>query len=163
MFLYVSKDRHHPDRHDLGSILCLNALQLFPPDHAVTVEHVVSRRTAPAWLVGTPTLYDSTTGDNWRGYEALSQLQTMAVQLAQQQKQPPERKGQRGAPPPPAKRVSAPPAAAETTADDADDMWKPQIDDDDVEDEPAERKLTSEDLSRELNARKQQLNGQAAA
>lgn len=88
--LYVAVDKRRPTRHDVGSVVCLDTLR-----HGVGVNvttEVVTRADRPRWLRGTPTLHDAETNRAWCGYEAVAQLQAMALAHAR-------------TPPPPVKRA----------------------------------------------------------
>ena len=77
--LYVARDKTKEDRHDLGSILCLQVLELL---HArdVKVVDVSNIRSPPIWLTGTPTLVHEHRDEVWRGNQALSRMQSMLVE-----------------------------------------------------------------------------------
>ena len=80
--LYVGRD-NALQRLDVGSILCVNLLQTL--DQTIHVEECSARTPRkPIWLIGTPTLYDETTGDVLRGNEAVTFLQGMALRDAEQ-------------------------------------------------------------------------------
>jgi hypothetical protein len=79
--LYVARDKRHPDRYDLGSTLCMRAIELAPREVAFDVREVHGDTpNKPVWLVGTPTLLAD--GEVHRGRHALEHVQRLAVDLA---------------------------------------------------------------------------------
>ena len=83
--LYVAHDRKVQTRHDTGSILCMNLIpKLSEGIQIQVVEASLHMRNLPQWLVGTPTLVCESTGDIWRGHEALSQLQQLVILAAEE-------------------------------------------------------------------------------
>lgn len=79
--LYVARDKRIPQRHDLGSVLCLRALELMPPG-TIKVHECRPQERRASWLAGTPTLALEG-GEVLRGHQALEHLQRLAVQLAE--------------------------------------------------------------------------------
>lgn len=148
--LYVARDRRRPERHDLGSLLCVHALRLLPPD-TVQVTEVTSLSQAhhPAWLTGTPTLVVDQQ-QVLRGHQALQYLQDLAVSLPKQKSSapPPSRAAPSSVTPPTgASGPAAPPA-------EDDDPWS--VAPVEAQDEDADRKVTSDDLMRLMREREQQ-------
>ena len=144
MILYVAKNKHKPEQHDLGSVLCMRMLEHFPAD-AVRVQPCDDPSLPrPTWLIGTPTLYSETTGEVWRGHNALDQLQRRAIGLHQTRPAVQETR--------PATVQRPPSAEVNVEEHDPDDLWSSRI----VEAEPEDEgppKLTQEDLSRAIQAR----------
>lgn len=154
--LHVARDKRDFARHDLGSVLCLNVLDLLPSD-AVQVREWDARAPRPAWLTGTPTLV-APTDEVFQGHQALAYLQRLAVDTA-------ATKHAKTAPPavrrtpPPAAAAPATAAPARTDENDVDgsSLWESRIGDgerDDEDEEPA-RKITGDDLARAMRAREQ--------
>lgn len=85
--LYVARDRKRPERHDLGSILCLQVVGLLPHDVVQVQECTPSNMNLPSWLIGTPTLVVDDDGV-LLGHQALTYLQELAVKLASTHKKP---------------------------------------------------------------------------
>jgi hypothetical protein len=77
--LYVARDKMKADRHDIGSILCLQVLELMP-SRDVKVVDVSNIRSPPIWLTGTPTLVHENSDEVWRGNQALSRMQSMLIE-----------------------------------------------------------------------------------
>lgn len=165
--LYVARDRKTPTRHDLGSVLCLRVLDLLPP-HLVDVQECTAR-SKPVGVVGTPTLL-TPHGESFRGHQALSKLQHLAVELAVQRgetKEAPTRRRPSALapnvqlrteprePPPPEQEDRGDPGEEQPTAEVA-SLWETRIDDADQEEEESDmssRKITSDDLARAMRAR----------
>lgn len=80
LVLYVGNDRQRPDRHDVGSTLCLAILQKWK-GHRVTIERTADThaRDRPFWLRGTPTLVNLDTEERWTGFGALDVLIDLLV------------------------------------------------------------------------------------
>lgn len=164
--LYVARDKRRHDRHDLGSVLCLRVLDLMPAA-SVEVQDADALHARPLWLTGTPTLVLDG-GDVLRGYEALTHLQRLAVELART----PPLSSTRGdapqatarRPPPPLQSQQQPPPSpteAAVAAIEEDALWGSQVvaeDDDGAQD----HKLTGDDLSRAIQARQQERAAQAS-
>lgn len=164
MELYVARDKRDRSRHDLGSVLCLQTLQDLP---AVAVHDVTTAAPThrPSWLVGTPTLHNARTGEVWRGHQALTHLQQLALHHAEARgaarggasNDASERRAIAAPSAPSAHRAVGPsapsaPSAPETPDDDVDNLWDTRIVEEE-EEAAADRKLTSDDLSRALTAR----------
>ena len=144
--LYVARDKRRPDRHDLGSVLCLRVLDLMPAG-AVEVHDADALRARPLWLTGTPTLVLDG-GDVLGGYEALTHLQRLAVDLARSSSRPAKRAPQQQAPPPP--------MAAAVAAVEEDALWgSSSVVEDDDDGATQDRKLTGDDLARAMRAREE--------
>lgn len=163
MELYVAADKRQPQRHDVGSILCLRALDLLPASHAPAVRDATAVRPRPQWLVGTPTLR-LPDGDTLRGHEAVEHLQRLAVELARAEAAAPKttRPPPRPLAPAPVGLVAAraaPPAATPPLVDDdvddeVDALFASRIaDDGDDDGDVGARKITGDDLARALRAR----------
>lgn len=188
--LYIARDKRNSTRYDLGSALCLRALEVMP---AGTVEvREVDGRTLPAsdrpaWLTGTPTLVAASGGDVLRGHEALAQLQHLAVNLAAQRRTATSETGGGGSAS--ARRVLAPNVhlraanaahrdgaarapshTGAATSDDTDatmpSLWDSQLGGADGEEEDAQeptRKVTADDLHRAVRERETALRGGGGA
>jgi hypothetical protein len=163
MQLYVSVDRRHPNRHDMGSVLCLRVLQHLPEGH-VSVHDARSAVPRPTWLTGTPTLVIDG-GTVLRGHEALDHLQHVSVEMARAATAHPTR-------PRPTRAMMAPAPVglvAEKRArpqqvgeeegdavvdDEVSALFASRLDaSDDLGDEEGERKITGDDLARALRER----------
>lgn len=171
--LYVARDKKKPQQHDLGSVLCLRMLDLIPHD-AVDVQDCDGMRSKPQWLTGTPTLTDAQ-GQVYRGHQALSKLQHLAVDLARpppEEKRRPAQRPQRlasavqlreephaapSAPPDEAPPDEAPPDQEVAS------LWDTRIDETEQEDELSTRKVTTEDLARAVRDRATSSGGPADA
>jgi hypothetical protein len=161
--LHIARDKRHPTRHDLGSILCLNVLDLLPPDTVRVREWDDPRAPRPAWLTGTPTLV-TPKDEIFRGHQALVYLQRLAVDMtAQLAAASAPKKAPRGVQPPPAAAMKAgpPPPSHEEEADGVGALWESRIGDGDVEeeDDTSNRKITGDDLARAMRAREQARGG----
>lgn len=158
MELYVARDRRRPDRHDVGSVLCMQLLERLPREavHVVDATHLHPR---PSWLIGTPTLVADAGGDLWRGHQALTKLQSLAFAEAE---------GRRGSVAESVShhddsgRSSKPPdhspyhEAKDDDDHDEEDDWiqaSDPVPEEEDENDTFTRKLTSDDLSRALAAR----------
>lgn len=159
--LHVARDKRHPARHDLGSVLCLNVLELLPPETVQVREWDDPRAPRPAWLTGTPTLV-TPKDEVFRGHQALAYLQRLAVDMAKATTQPRPSKA-RPSPPSaanPQQREAAPPSVSSppTGDDDPEDggvgsLWETRIVDDATEEDEPTRKITGDDLARAMRAR----------
>lgn len=138
MQLYVARDRARPERHDVGSVLCLRVLDLLPPG-TVSVREARSGEPRPPWLTGTPTLVID--GHVLRGFEAISHLQRLAVDLARRPKE------QRQAP-----SRQTPREEEEEEEEDWTAAMTASMEDEVVD---TDRKLTGDDLARAMRAREQ--------
>ena len=150
--LYVARDKRRPQRHDLGSVLCLRVLDLLPRGTVQVHECRRGERRAP-WLAGTPTLALEG-GEVLRGHQALEHLQRLAVHLAAERGGGGGGSAKRAAPAPagPADglvaRAAAPPPADEP----GDGLWECTVEEaEDDEDTP--RKITQEDMAQLMRGR----------
>ena len=159
--LYVARDKRIPQRHDLGSVLCLRALELMPPG-TIKVHECRPQERRASWLAGTPTLALEG-GEVLRGYQALEHLQRLAVQLAETRGGGKGSGGGRGTgnhAPRSAGRTQAPPVSArvtdESTFDSIEDagLWDAAPVEEDTDTEP--RKITQDDMSQIMRARDEQ-------
>lgn len=82
MLLYIAKDKKVPHRLHAGSVLCVNLANEVSKDTPLKIIEC-SLGNKPAWLVGTPTLYDETSGDTYTGSEAVTMLQGLALSSAE--------------------------------------------------------------------------------
>ena len=155
--LYVARDKRDPTRHDTGSVLCLQLVDVVAPLLEVSVEESDGKRKPP-WLVGTPTLREDS-GEMSQGFQAIQRLQTIALNAAEARgaagakssKRRPEAINGRATSAPAAPAPTPAPAPPAGGADD--DLWQPRIDENDVEVEE-NPKISSEDLAR-ANASRQ--------
>lgn len=166
--LYVARDRRHPARNDVGSVLCLQSMRDVPDGH-VTVIACERMRTRPSFLRGTPTMVDDDTGEVFAGHAAVRRMHLLALYHAEQHGVERGRADVRGASGHAgghgANGNSANGAhgangngANGNGADDATDdatahLWSSQIVEDEDVEPIGERKLTSEDLGRIVSAR----------
>lgn len=169
MELYVARDKRRPERHDLGSALCLRVLDLLPQDTVRVHDCDTMRGAKPPWLVGTPTL---ATGDAevLRGHEALLYLQRVSVDVsAQTSSKKPSSRPPSSRPPPRAavpdtgsspEGPSAPMAPASDDADVNETLWETRIDEKDAEESTEDalggKKITGDDLARMAQMRAEQ-------
>ena len=167
MTLYVSRDKRHPDRYDIGSALCLRTLELCPRD-ALDVREVYGDTPGkPSWLTGTPTLHAG--GEVYRGHLALSQVQQLAVSLARATAAQTQKKSQephaasarRAVAAQPSMQLREGPRPALPTANgeeegpDMRDLWASQMPEEEEEEEDSGggRKITGDDLARAMGER----------
>lgn len=151
--LYVARDKRCPQRHDLGSVLCMQLANQLPAG-AVEVVAVETLASRPAWLQGTPTLVAESA--MYRGHQAFTQLQQLVVEHAAPQK--PARaasarqaRAAEQARPAAGRAQPAPPAEDDALPG----LWESTIvEGGEDEDGPmASRKITSEDLARAVQNR----------
>lgn len=152
--LFVAKDRRHPSRHDVGSVLCLNLLEFVREQVRV---QMCTKADKPAWVRGTPTLWNEEHNDVFTGHQAVQMLQKMAFASASAQEQKPATKSPRstaarrvmspGLQMRPEETASAPPPPRDGEMHAVDGMWESQIDDDATEEISENKKLLAEDLS----------------
>ena len=161
--LYVARDKKNSKQHDIGSVLCMQALE-FVPQQVVEMQECHSQtRGNPEWLIGTPTLFELDSGRVFRGHHALTHIQRISVEHATHQTTSKQaKKPAYATPPPPQLQPSESGdrfSGGEDTGDNdmAEMLWESQVHEEEAEDEeegdPFSRKLTSDDLSRAVNAR----------
>ena len=154
--LYVARDKRCPQRHDLGSVLCMQLANQLPAG-AVEVVAVETLASRPAWLQGTPTLVAEAA--MYRGHQALTHLQQLVVEHAAPRK-PARAASARQARPAagqarPAAQPTARPAAppAQPAEEEMPALWESAMLDEDDDEPPTSRKITSEDLARAVQER----------
>ena len=81
--LFVSRSKRTPSRFDVGSTLCLSLLETMEGRVRV-VECNSSTAGLPPSVIGTPTLWDEERDESLIGHQALSFLQQMAIQEAEE-------------------------------------------------------------------------------
>ena len=153
--LYVARDKRCPQRHDLGSVLCMQLANQLPAG-AVEVVAVETLASRPAWLQGTPTLVAEAA--MYRGHQALTHLQQLVVEHAAPRK-PARAASARQArpaagqarPAAQATRPAAPPA--QPAEEEMPALWESAMLDEDDDEPPTSRKITSEDLARAVQER----------
>ena len=169
--LYVSRDKRHPQRADVGSVLCLNLLQHLKNESRSTVtvqECDKNTPHKPDWLYGTPTLHNRHTSEVFRGHSAVSFLQNMALENASTHEKN-EKVSQGGArkrsPMAPGIQLrpesipnASTPDEEEETRDEVleDGLWGSTIDINDEDDASVmdETKMSQDDLHRALEGRR---------
>tara|TARA_B110001452_G_scaffold43466_2_gene33299 strand:+ start:10773 stop:11357 length:585 start_codon:yes stop_codon:yes gene_type:complete len=162
--LFVSRNKKRPDELCPGSTLCTEFLQNIDEREVEVVDCNRADFKKPAWLKGTPTLYEYETEKKWNGHQAVRRLYHMSLHYAMT---PPAKGG--GAPPPrgapprgthpphPPPRAQAP--TAESDGGDAvdDSIWSSQIptDTEDPQDLEARsnRKMNADDLQQAMSQR----------
>jgi len=143
--LFVGRDINMPDQYNLGSRLCLQLVDMVPTQ-VVTVHEAALAPDNPAWLTGTPTLLVGDSNEVLRGEMALTYLQRLVVTVSRKAADTSER-GRKAEPPARANQEEHAPAD--------DDLWSSQIDDDaEGETVGVSGKVTTEDITRALDARK---------
>lgn len=169
--LYVSQDKTGRQRYDVGSILCLNLVKHVGDSATISIQECSRRMPSrPDWLVGTPTLVNEKSGEVLRGTEAITFLQHMALQEAEQrgmdysQKRSSDAKTKRGTmskpgvqlrPEEPRTTNAGDDDVMEQTADGVGGLWESTIDEDDENDpQPDEKKLGADDLARAAQSRR---------
>jgi len=167
--LFVSRNKKRPDELCPGSTLCSEFLGNIDEREVEVVDCNRPDFKRPAWLKGTPTLYEYETEKTWNGHQAVRRLYHMSLHyaLAPSQpsapsKPPPPQHGPphaRIAPPPHARGAPPlPPQPPPSDGDVVDDsIWASQIAPD-MEDTQeletrADRKMTSDDLQRAMSQR----------
>lgn len=151
LVLYVARDKQCPQRHDLGSILCMQLANQLPANmvEVVAVETLASR---PGWLQGTPTLVAETA--MYRGHQAFTHMQQLTLDHAGRKPATSARAARPAAPQRRGPAETAPTApVAEEEHGGMPELWESGIVDDDGEDDTQSRKITSEDLARAVQQR----------
>lgn len=160
--LFVSRNKKRPDELCPGSTLCSEFLGNIDEREVEVVDCNRPDFKRPAWLKGTPTLYEYETEKTWSGHHAVRRLYHMSLHYAMTPSEPPStkrppqppRRTHGGAPPPP------PPQNPSASSDDAVDgsIWESQITPD-MEDDSQEmetrsdRKMNADDLQRAMSQR----------
>ena len=164
--LFVSRNKKRPDELCPGSTLCSEFLGNIDEREVEVVDCNRPDFKRPAWLKGTPTLYEYETEKTWTGHQAVRRLYHMSLHYAMTPAKPPATTRPpphrpqhhpphaRGAPPPP-----PPQTQSSSSADDAvdDSIWASQITPD-MEDAQetetrSDRKMTGDDLQRAMSQR----------
>lgn len=178
--LYVARDKRRQHQHDLGSVLCLNVLDLLPKTSVEVVECIAPMEDAPSWLFGTPTVHFHETDEVYRGHAALSALERAAVDVAARDVRS-EKRVAREPDGPKRSALKAVPSNGTQMAfpnnpieevgtvdlpggDDLSSLWE----EDDVSEvgedsKQMEKRLTSDDLDREMQKRRGAVAPQAEA
>lgn len=168
--LFVSRNKKRPDELCPGSTLCTEFLQNIDEHEVEVIDCNRPDFKRPAWLKGTPTLYENETERTWTGHQAVRRLYHMSMHYAMT---PPAKGGAGGAPPsrtapprgalPPRGAPPPPPPRDQTTTGGSDDamdgsIWESQITPE-IEDDPQEmetrsdRKMNADDLQRAMSER----------
>lgn len=160
--LFVSRNKRRPDELCPGSTLCSEFLGNIDEREVEVVDCNRPDFKRPAWLKGTPTLYEYDTEKTWTGHHAVRRLYHMSLHYAMTPSQKPSSAATRPPPhhpPPRAGGAPPPPPQNPSSADDAvdDSIWASQITPD-MEDAQevetrSDRKMTSDDLQRAMSQR----------
>jgi hypothetical protein len=81
--LYVSRDHLRPTQYDAGSLLCIQLASENLAELVEILEVFPASKKLPNWLIGTPTLHDSTSGEVLTGYQAIRFLQQLTIEVAE--------------------------------------------------------------------------------
>ena len=81
--LYVSRDHLRPTQYDAGSLLCIQLASENLAELVEILEVFPASKKLPNWLIGTPTLHDSTSGEVLTGYQAIRFLQQLTIEAAE--------------------------------------------------------------------------------
>lgn len=160
--LFVSRNKKRSDELCPGSTLCTEFLQNIDEREVEVVDCNRPDVKRPAWLKGTPTLYEYETERTWTGHHAVRRLYHMSLFYALTPPSkggapPPRAPHPRGAPPP-----HLPPRAHTTMESDGgdavdDSIWSSQITPDMEETQELEtrsdRKMNADDLQRAMSER----------
>lgn len=77
--LFLGREPHNDQRHNLGSTVCLSVLDRIPSGNVkVEVATDMHPRDRPLWLKGTPTLFRVDTQERWTGFQAFNVLMDLA-------------------------------------------------------------------------------------
>lgn len=165
--LYVARDKKRTTQYDLGSVLCMQLMDLLPPGTVNVVVCDGPTPQDPTWLIGTPTLCFQNTANVYRGFDALQALQRLAVELAAESATAGVGKGQKtsgngktegkNVPPP---SENGDPWFPEDEEEDLEESFVPTVSARSAQSQKEEEgmfspKLKSDDLSTYMNRRKQ--------
>ncbi len=168
--LFVARDKRHPTRHDLGSLLCLRVCQLLP-EGMVEVQECANLAQRPVWLIGTPTLFTDD-GQVFRGHAALDFVERLSIDVAREEgaASAAAQVTQAG------KKKNAPPVrAAASRAEDGStddfsalpasegDLWAPPTEYESDEEDTGSRKLKQEDFDNAMRERQKHSMGTGEA
>jgi len=153
LLLYVGRDKRRPERHDLGSTLCLSTLEKWE-ENTVVVRNAtdIDARDRPFGLKGTPTLVDQDTDEWWTGFAAFEFLTTAMVKHIRAKPDAPQRGAKTQArvtealPPGGSEQLGPAPGAL----DNLHNMWESQgVDDEGLseENETGNNKFSESDFS----------------
>ena len=143
--LYVARDKRNRQRHDLGSLLCMQQLTHLPEGFVDVRE--CSKYDHPQDVTGTPTLVTDT--EAYTGHMALKQLSLLSVQFAERHGREMATKGSSRPVAPHRPPVAAPPRAPSPPPEETagvDSLFESQLYDEEVDE--TTRKITGDDLAR---------------
>ena len=157
--LFVSRNKSRPDELCPGSTLCSEFLGNIDEREIEVVDCNRSDFKRPAWLKGTPTLYEYDTEKMWTGHNAVRRLYHMSLHYAMTPSDPSTSSKSI-----PSKQHSAqahrrPPAQKPSPANDAVDesIWEshitPDMEDAQEVEARSDRKMTGDDLQRAMSQR----------
>ena len=150
--LFVGRD--HTGSHNLGSLLCLQALELFDVDDIdLQVVDCRKRVQTPVAIYGTPTLVH-TDGIQFVGTQALRKLQVLAV-LAARTHTNATQKSSNGGHAGPSASSARQTRHASNEEDVSEALSWPEGVSETVEEDETDRPMRSEDLERALRKRDQ--------
>lgn len=163
--LYVAPDHNRIGKFDLGSVLCMQIVELMPPGTVEVLNcDVIKREDMPSWLIGTPTLVAESGSDIYRGQYAVMHLQRASVTLASRKAAPAVQTNTKTQPRPAANPPPDVQAASQQPADDYEDenteiasLWTSAAGDDNDDDNDGgslSRKITMDDLAQAVSARR---------
>ena len=162
--LFVSRNKKRPDELCPGSTLCTEFLQNIDEREVEVIDCNRPHFKRPAWLKGTPTLYEYETEKTWTGHHAVRRLYHMSLHYAMTpSRQPSNAKAPPSSPTPHARGGASPPppppSQGPSDADAVDgSIWETQITPD-MEDDSQEmetrsdRKMNADDLQRAMSQR----------
>lgn len=164
--LFVARNKKRPEELCPGSTLCTEFLQNISETEVEVVDCHRSDAPRPAWLKGTPTLYEYETERTWTGHAAVRRLYHMSLHYAIKPsiENAPAPAPSRARPPrvqPPSRPAPAP-IGDGGGVDEGDavegDMWASQItqemESESYESETrSDRKMTGDDLNRAMSQR----------
>lgn len=146
--LFVASDRRRRDLLCPGSALCTEFLADVPKNTVEVVDCGVRGFVRPAWLTGTPTLLDNEEHKRWTGHAAVQRLYRLALHHASGASTRAPVSGASG----PSSSASARRVVAEEEEDEGDpSIWESNVVEEE-EEERTDRKMTSDDMARALQA-----------
>lgn len=149
--LFVARNKRRPNELCPGSALCSEFIENISEDDLEVVDCNAADFKRPAWMTGTPTLFEHSTHKIWTGKMAVMRLYHLSLHHVMNSKPVvPAVKS-------PTKKMPNPPPPESSTPEEnamEDNVWTSNIiDETNVEDIRSDRKMTEDDLQKAISAR----------
>ena len=156
--LFVARNRRRPNELCPGSALCSEFVENIAEDELEVVDCNANDFKRPAWITGTPTLFEHSTHKIWTGKGAVLRLYHLSLNQAMsaQSQAPAVQSPSKNIPKAPPREGSKP----EEQVMEDENVWTTNISEEaeEVEEVRSDHKMTGDDLQKAISARQTTLN-----